>query len=30
MHFNNDLSEYIANNINNDYKVNLGDLKANK
>lgn len=30
MHFNDDLSKYITNNINNDYKVNLNDLKTNK
>lgn len=29
-HFNNDLSKYITNNINNDYKVNMSDLKVNK
>lgn len=30
MHFNDDLSKYITNNINNDYKVNLNDLTINK
>lgn len=30
MHFNNDLNKYIINNINNDYKANLSDLKVNK